>query len=53
MPVREAHQWSDVKSTIEAAESNNEEIIQVVEAGNRILVISKKKPGRPKVETRA
>lgn len=53
MPVREAQEWPDVKSTIEAAEANNEEIIQVLKAGNHILVISKKKPGRPKVETRA
>jgi hypothetical protein len=54
MPVRDVETWPEVVPTIEAAESKNEEIVQVVEAGNRILIISKRKPGRPpKVETRA
>ena len=54
MPVREVAEWSQVKPAIEQAESKNEEVVQVVEAGNRILIVTKKKPGRqPKVETRA
>lgn len=54
MPVRQVAEWADVAPTIEVAEKKNEEVVQVVEAGNRILVITKKKPGRPpKVETRA
>ena len=54
MPVREVETWPEVRPMIEQVESHNEEIVQIVEAGNRILVISKRKQGRPpKVESRA
>jgi hypothetical protein len=47
-------QWQYLEETIKRAERAGEEIVQVVDAPNRVVVVTKKKPGRPpKVETRA
>jgi hypothetical protein len=46
--------WHDLEDTVKRAEKVGEEVVQVVDAPNRVVVITKKKPGRPpKVETRA
>lgn len=53
MPQTYVAGWPDVPKAIEDLESNRHDVLQVVEAGNRILILSKKRQGRPpKVETR-
>ena len=53
MPQTYVSSWAEVQAKIDELEAARHDVLQVVEAGNRILILSKKRAGRPpKVETR-